>query len=194
MLTLGFDVQTEPILVITFIVSYMTSSFVSNGLQFSENIYEAYSQKIIITSIILILICYIIYKLDINILDTIFYSNDELVKDKLTNTNKNYNFNLNNTIVIFDKSVEKILDSFIILLIDVIVPAGNQIRIVIAMGSIAAAVATVLKGVPMNLATKVASVFASGIVGCAGHVVLTNFNRIIIRDQKLYNDSNSSSI
>jgi hypothetical protein len=108
--------QTDFILFITFIVSYLSFSFVFNGLQFSVNIYEAYSQKILILFLILIFIFYIIYKFNVNIIDRIYCSNDDIVKDKIIDTIQNPNLSLNNSISISDKSVEKIVESASVLL------------------------------------------------------------------------------
>jgi hypothetical protein len=164
---------------------------VFNGLQFSDNIYEAYSKKFYnsfsnINS-------YFLYKLDINIIDTIYCSNDELVKDKLINTTQNFNLDLNNSISIFDKSVEKIVDSTSTLLKDAIIPVVNQIGLASAMGVIATATATALKSITRIPTTRVALVITAGVLGGPAHVANSALYKNLIKNEKLRDKSDSSS-
>jgi|ERR1700692_1164513 len=87
--------QNELIYLITYIVFYLSFNFVYNGLQFSDNIYEAYAQKFIILFIILILFIYIIYKIYTKSLDITSFSNEGLFTENLITTTKNLNIYLN---------------------------------------------------------------------------------------------------
>jgi hypothetical protein len=150
-------------------------------------------KKIIITFLILILICYVIYKLDINIIDTIFFSNDELVKDKLTykinNLDLNNSIALSEKLVIVEKSIES-ANTLIKVIVKVkyaIVPIVNKILIATVMGSISAIFVTALnkklklntkKCVPMRPIAKLSSLIITSLTGGVDYVESLISNKI----------------
>jgi hypothetical protein len=94
--------QNELLYFITYIVFYLSFNFVYNGLQFSDNIYEAYAQKFLILIIIVIFITYIIYEYDINIINTVHCcAKDEIIKETVINTTQNPNLGFNQSMSVF---------------------------------------------------------------------------------------------
>ena len=186
--------QNELIYLITYIVFYLFFNFVYNGLQFSDNIYEAYAQKFLILIIILIFITYIIYEYDINIINTVHCcSNDEIIKDTVINATQNPNLGINNSMSVSENSVNKIVDSTSSIIKDALLPFANNLGIAGAMGGLATATASVLKKTPMTPASKVASVIAAGIIGGTSHLGTTTLQRRLLKYERLSEKSESSS-